>query len=55
MQTDPNQFACDRILLKGKIRKELINKFSKHEIEKAVDKIPEIYSIILKEREMMSF
>jgi len=45
--------SCDTELIKCKISKELANKFSHFEIEKVIKKIPEIYTIILKEREMM--
>lgn len=46
-------FTCDTNFLRGKIKKDLKDKFPSGNIDKAIEKIPEIYSIILKEREMM--
>lgn len=39
--------------MKKLIIKKLGGKFSNHSIDKAIENIPEIYSIILREREMM--
>ncbi len=48
--TDVKEFKCDYDKLREKIKNEFKNKYSEKEIENVLDKIPEIFSLVAKER-----
>ena len=49
--TDKKEIKYDKDKVEGKIKKDFVNKgFTEKEIESAIQKIPEIFAIVLKER-----
>ena len=49
--TDKKEIKYDKVKVEGKIKKDFVNKgFTEKEIESAIQKIPEIFAIVLKER-----